>query len=158
MFCNQVVDRDVFSVIPGNTIKKRQVLLHLFFTKYNFCGNIMSLHFLIYYILEFRSLTRYYQQSSWFLWICLDCKHEPFSTWVVTYLQTSDSSSLKSFQVSPEPTVGSGPWGSSRFGPISLALHASHYFRFWLIAQLAGPFSLPLLPSPSMPEIIQEII
>lgn len=162
MFCNQVVDnRDVFSVIPGNTIKKkRQVLSHL-----SFLQNIIFLwlHYVlifsyILHFIEFRSIARYYRQSSWFLCIFLECKREPFSTWVVTCLQTPDSSWLKIFQISPEPTVGSGPWGGGRFGQISLALHASHYFRFWPRAQLAAPFSLPLLPSSGMPEIIKEII
>lgn len=161
MFCNDVVDsRDVFSVIPGNTIKKKTSLTASFFlTKYNFLWlqYVLTFSYKIHFI-EFRSITWYYRQSSWFLCIFLDCKHEHFGTWVVTCLQTPDSSWLKIFQISPEPTVGSGLWGSGRFGPISLAPHASHYLRFWLRGQLAAPFSPPLLPSPSMPEIMQEII
>lgn len=54
--------------------------------------------------------------------------------------------------------MGSEPWGSGRFGPTSLALHASHYLRFWPRAQLAAPFAPSPLPSLGMPETMQEII
>lgn len=89
-------DMYVFPVIPGNTIRKRQILMHLSFYKIGIFG---SLYITFYRVQKHNQILSTVMISMYIFGLL-----EP--EW--SNLQTPHSSSLKMLQISPEPVAGSG--------------------------------------------------